>query len=274
MPVVVRLESPYQQIFVEDLDAGYNRSGFVAGQDGVRALRFDLLRQSAVRLVDGEPDPTLPPVFRYIRCLDLIRWYNPEGKKFLYLGLGAGVAPSRLLSFAPDADIQAVELDEVVVRTAEDWFGFDSKRIKTHVADVFEWLPACNEKFDVIVVDICFDDSVPTQITSREFMLETLSKLEDGGVVAMNLIGALAGPKSDSFQSTLQTFHEVFEDVHVYPINNELRPLDLTNQYTNVEVFASNQKLDENIARFTDLGGMTTDAVLRKIIRDRYYGTP
>jgi len=270
MTLVKILESEYQQIFVEDIAAGYNRSGIVGGQDGVRALRFDLLRQSAVRLINGEPDLTLDPVFKYIRCLDLVRWYKPEGKKFLYLGLGAGVAPSRMQSFAPDAEIQAVELDPVVVTTAEEWFNFDSSQIKTHIADAYTWLPLCDEKFDGVVIDICLEDDIPTQFTSSEFLSVVREKLVDGGVVATNLIGALEGPRSKELQSIIQTFNEVFEDTHVYPVNNEIGQIDLTHPLTNVEVFASKGKLADGLGLLVECGGMSTDSTLRKIMRDRY----
>jgi precorrin-6B methylase 2 len=261
-------KSEHQEVSVVDVNTGFNLSGSVVGQTGVRAMRVPPLYQSAIRLIDGEPDPIQPPIFRYIRALDLIRWYRPNSNNVLYLGLGSGVASSRIASFAPAMDIQGVEIDEQMIELAVKWFDLDTERIQTHIASAQDWLSSTDEKFDVIVVDIFLSGT--SQIHSQEFLNLVLSHLKSDGLVATNLIGALEGPKSALVKTIIKTYKDLFSNVHTYPINFNNEEIDLTNPTMNVELFASNSTLTEDFGSTQTLGGVTTDSDLNRIIRDRY----
>jgi hypothetical protein len=250
-------------IHIEDVPEGFN------GATGpVRAMLSGGKYQSAVALVDGEPDPIEAPIFRYIRCLDLIHWYRPDRGSVLYLGLGAGIAPSRAATFAPMAKVQAVEINPEVIDAARGSFGL-SPLVDVHIGDAIEWILSTSEKFDVVVVDVCDFGRVPTAFCTQNFLRSVSNTLNPDGLVAMNLIGAVSGQKNDLMQSIIGNFTEVFENVHLYPINNYDDDIDLTAPFLNVEIFTSNGSLTSDFSSVTELGGMKSDDVLRRIIGDK-----
>jgi len=264
-------ESSFQNVRVEDVSSNYfNMCGVLEGQNGVRALRLDGLYHSAVRLMGGIPDPTQSPVFRYIRCLDLVRWYAPDSTSFLYLGLGAGVAPSRMLSIEPVASIQVVEIDPVVVQAATEQFGFDSDKIPVATQEAGQWLEVSEDKFDVIVVDVYLDDSMADHLLTEEFVLLLHDHLTDNGVVAVNLMGPLEGPNSARVRTTINAYYKIFGEGHLYPIYNGSNNFDLAASGLNTELFVAKSNLFEDLDSTSDRGGVKLDAALSRIIFDRY----
>lgn len=266
--LVKAIESPYQRIIVEDMDNGFNGSVTVEGQTAVRALKMGYLYQSALRLVKGEPDPLTEPIFQYVRCLDLTRWYAPEANDVLYLGLGAGVAPSRMAHFAPDAKITAVELDPEIISLAKSHFGL-APSIDTHAEDALTWLTKGDHKFDVIVADMYFEDSLEKSVTTTDFVTSVKNRLTDDGVVSVNLIGPIEGPDGEQTRDVINLFKSQFSTMHLYPLDGSAIP-DLANAGLNTVLFASNGELPPDFWKIDSLGGVDSDWRLRKILRARH----
>lgn len=206
-------------------------------------LHFDNSLQAAAPLEDGDPIVTGPPLFGYLRAFDLVPAMRPDAKRVLLIGLGSGAAAMRLHELRPDLDIDVVEIDPTVVEMARDHFGYTdtengNSRITTHVGDGRSWLAAQGDtKFDAIVLDTYFADSIPFHLTTREFLELAKDRLATDGIVSANLIGAVEGSRSELLRSMHETWSEVFDDVAVYPVPNGTS-LDLE-AFNNVEFFAS-----------------------------------
>jgi predicted membrane-bound spermidine synthase len=233
-----KADSSYHRIRVADYPAGQ------FGSKPARVLHFDNSLQAAASLdTDSEPIVTGAPVFGYLRALDLVPAIRPDAERVLLVGLGSGAAAMRLHELRPDLDIDVVEIDPKVVDLAREWFGYrdaenGNPRITTHVGDGRSWLAAQGDtKFDAIVLDTYFADSIPFHLTTREFLELTRDRLADDGIVAANLIGAIEGPRSELFRSMHATWTAVFDDVATYPVPTE-GGVDL-NAFSNVEMFAS-----------------------------------
>jgi ubiquinone/menaquinone biosynthesis C-methylase UbiE len=95
-----------------------------------------------------------------------------EIKKVLLLGLGAGSVVDLLVNkHGLKCAITGVELDGNVIDFAKKYFDIEKyKSLQIVQADAFEFVQQCNEKFDLIVVDLFVGDTVPADFASEEFI--------------------------------------------------------------------------------------------------------
>ncbi|HEX6700107.1 MAG TPA: fused MFS/spermidine synthase [Gaiellaceae bacterium] len=201
LKVVFRKESRYHRITVAD-------------DTESRYLRFDSSFQSGMML--GHPFRTR---FRYTDCLDLGLAYEPSARDVLFIGPGGGSAPKRFWRDMPRLRIQVAELDPVVVDVARRYFALPrSPRLRVAVEDGRRYLDRHSERWDVIVIDAFYADSIPFHLTTREFLELVHERLRPGGVVVVNVVGALAGPDSRLFRSLARTYGSVFPTVVVHPV--------------------------------------------------------
>jgi spermidine synthase/MFS family permease len=195
-------------------DTRYHR--LVVADDGdSRYLRFDSSFQSGMYLKD--PFRTR---FRYTDYLDLGIAYNPDARNVLFVGLGGGSAPKRMWRDFPRLDLHVVELDADVVDTAYRWFALPrDDRLSVSVEDGRRWLQRDDRRWDVIVIDAFYADSIPFHLTTVEFLELARSRLTPGGVIVSNIIGAIAGEQSRLLRSMTRTYRTVFPTVAVHPVN-------------------------------------------------------
>ena len=197
-------------VFAED--TRYHRLAVVDDAD-TRYLRFDNSLQSAMYLDD--PYRTR---YRYTDFFHLGIAYNPRARNVLFVGLGAGSSEKRLWRDFPDLEIAAVELDPVVVDVAYRYFGLPrDPRLRVDVGDGRQYLAGSERRWDVIVVDAFFADSIPAHLVTQEFLALVRSRLAPGGVVVTNAIGAISGPGSRLFRSVYKTYRTAFPSVVVHP---------------------------------------------------------
>ncbi len=194
-------------------DTQYHRLAVVDDAD-TRFLRFDSSFQSGMFL--GRPYATR---FAYTDFFELGLAYRPETRSVLFLGLGGGSAPKRIWRDFPEARSQVVELDPVVAQVARRWFALPrSPRLRVAVDDARIWIDRHDERFDLAVVDTFFSDGIPFHLTTREFVERLHSRLQPGGVVLVNVIGALEGSQSKLLRSLYRTYREVFPTVVLHPV--------------------------------------------------------
>jgi spermidine synthase len=199
--VVYRKESRYHRIAVTD-------------DEDSRYLRFDSSFQSGMYLSD--PYRTR---FEYVDYLHLGLAYKPNARRMLFIGLGGGSAPKRMWRDFENLQIQVAELDPEVVKVARRYFGLpDDPRLRVAAEDGRRYLSRHDERWDVIVIDAFYSDSIPFHLTTREFLELAHERLTPGGVVVTNIIGALEGDGSRLFRSLYRTYASVFPTVLVHPV--------------------------------------------------------
>lgn len=197
----------------EARDTRYHRM-VVVEDDESRYLRFDSSFQSGMYLDD--PYRTR---FAYSDYLHLGLAYEPGATKVLVVGLGGAAAPKRLWRDFDDVTVTAVELDPDVVDVAYRWFDMPrDPRIRVEVGDGRQFLQRSDERWDVIMVDAFYSDGVPFHLTTLEFVELLRSRLRPGGVVATNVIGALAGDASRLTRAVTKTYAGVFPTVELHPV--------------------------------------------------------
>lgn len=197
----------------EARDTRYHRMVVLDG-DGTRYLRFDNTFQSAVDL----DDPTRT-VFAYTDYLHLGLAYAPSARSVLFIGLGGGTAPARFGREHPRLRLHAVELDPDVVRAAGRWFGVRAgPRLAITVDDGRRFLRTHRERWDVIVLDAYYADSIPFHLATVQFAELLRSRLTPGGVVVSNVIGAVSGSSSRLLRALAKTYRSAFPTIELHPV--------------------------------------------------------
>ena len=194
-------------------DSQYHRIAVVE-DDTTRYLRFDSSFQSGMYV-----DDPFKTRFGYTDYLELPMAYRAQTRRILYVGLGGGSAPKRAWRDFPGMRIDVVELDPEVVNAAYKYFAVPrDPRLNVTVEDGRRFLAANEGRWDVIVVDAFYADSIPFHLATREFLELARSRLAPGGLVAANIIGAVSGPESRLFRSMLRTYRAVFPTVNIHPV--------------------------------------------------------
>jgi spermidine synthase len=123
--------------------------------------------------------------------------------------------------------LQVVELDPDVVDVARRYFHLPAS-VPVDVEDGRRWLERHDRRFDVIAIDAYYSDAVPFHMTTKEFLELVRSRLNPGGVVVANVIGALRGPGSNFLRSVYRTYRSVFPTVALHPVYDAERDRDPT----------------------------------------------
>lgn len=196
-------------------DTEYHR--VLVTEDGTdRYLRFDSSFQSGMRI-----DDPYATVFPYTDAMHVGLAYRPQAKRILFIGLGGGSIPKRVWRDFPDVQMDVVEIDGEVVNVARRFFAFpDDPRVEVHVEDGRRFLQTSGERFDLIMVDAFYSDSVPAHLTTREFAALAREHLTPGGAVVSNVIGALTGDNSRLFRAMYRTQRSEFATVEVHPVGD------------------------------------------------------
>lgn len=197
-------------------DTEYHR--LLITEDGTsRYLRFDNSFQSGMSLTDP-----FESVFPYETVMQMGLAYRPQTKRVLHIGLGGGSIAKRMWRDFPDLQMDIVELDKEVVNVARRFFALpDDPRIDVHVDDGRQFLLKTDERFDMIVIDAFFSDSIPAHLTTREFVELARNRLTTGGAIVTNIIGATEGEQSKLFRAIYRTYAEQFPTLLVHPVDDD-----------------------------------------------------
>ena len=124
----------------------------------------------------------------------LARMYGADATRTVVLGLGAGMVPMRLAERG--LNVEVVDIDPVAKRIAAAHFGFDERKVATHVADARTFVRQCSGAYDVAVVDLFHGDGTPEYLVTREFFRDLKHCLAEGGVAVFNTFADLEHPRA------------------------------------------------------------------------------
>lgn len=136
-------------------------------------------------------------------------WYNQEiarltleryPSSILILGGGAFTLPEYLASELPNASIDVVEIDPELETISRQYFGYSNPSNVTEIfTDARTYLNQTTKKYDVIVVDVYGDTTIPFTFMTKEYGQVVASRLHSDGAVYANIIGGLSGPCRNTF---------------------------------------------------------------------------
>ncbi|MCC7127059.1 MAG: fused MFS/spermidine synthase, partial [Acidobacteria bacterium] len=165
-------------------------------RDGdIRALTF--VRDNGQEAVQSRVDLTSPQTLLspYARGMFGSYLYQPQPRRVLIVGLGGGAMVRFLTHHEPQVQIDVVEIDPVVVRIADEYFGVrDGGNVRVHTADAVALIESTAERYDLILMDAFLRPSsdtdttgVPTRLKTQAFLARLKQTLTPGGVVAFNV---------------------------------------------------------------------------------------
>lgn len=113
-----------------------------------------------------------------------------EVKSILLLGLGGGTILEILHEhFGYAGKITAVEIDAVIIQLAKEEFGVEENgTIEIHCMDAFEYVTTKRKQFDLVLVDISIDYTIPEQIQSLVFWTNAAKRVKHNGTIIFNAL--------------------------------------------------------------------------------------
>jgi spermidine synthase len=133
-------------------------------------------------------------------------------RRALILGLGGGTV-ARLLRarFGDQPHIIGVDDDVGIVETARaaGWLLAD---VEVVLADAFEFVRTCRERFDYIAIDLFRGERLIGRAVARPFLRSVRGLLEPPGMLAVNLYRDIYAPLRIA---RLEALFDVREQVHV-----------------------------------------------------------
>ena len=183
--------------------------------DGSGKLETLILDQ----LVHSLNDPLHPCflAYSYLRTFqDLVQWKAESGRPLhlLFLGGGGYTLPRCIAATMANVDVDVVEIDPGVTRTAIDFMGVRlGPTLHSTNEDARWFLMRSRRRYDIIFGDAFNDISIPYHLTTREFVELQKEHLMPGGVMASNVIDNV--PRGDFLPSYLRTVQSVFGDRNV-----------------------------------------------------------
>lgn len=111
-------------------------------------------------------------------------------KSVLLFGLGAGsVLDIMRHEFKFKNHITCVEIDPVVIDIAKKEFGVKpSKNLAIECMDAYDYVLSTKEKFDLIIVDISIDYTIPEKILTEKFWKAIVKLGHENGMIAFNAL--------------------------------------------------------------------------------------
>lgn len=135
-------------------------------------------------------DPT-SLAFDYTRGIAEVIAAAPKKDRMLMLGGGAFTLPQHLATTYPHTHIDAVEIDPQLATIAKEHFQYQSPKNVTIIADdARAFLGYTKQTYDIIIVDVYSDVSVPFAVATTEYTAALKSHLQPGGAVVVNMIGS------------------------------------------------------------------------------------
>ncbi len=190
-------------------DSGYSRI-LVTERGTERCLIFGPRSEHPQTCVNtAKPDES---VFEYTAMMFVGLLFNPGVKKICLIGLGGGYIPTVFRMHLPGIHLTIVELDPMVCRIAERFFGFrPTPNQQLAIDDGRSYLEKNWAVFDQIWLDAFDSDSVPERLTTVEFLSLCKSRLSRNGLVVQN-----AHRIGRQYADQLATYRHVFSHVYVF----------------------------------------------------------
>lgn len=125
-----------------------------------------------------------------------------KGSKVLLLGLGGGTFYHQFERLG--YKIKAVELDDRIKDVAIEYFGVN-KNADVVIDDARHYLNVQKEKYDIITMDLFYNETPPYQALTVESFNKTKEALNEDGLIMLNFYGYLNDEKGVAARSLIKT---------------------------------------------------------------------
>jgi spermidine synthase len=234
--VVFERTSPYHQVRVVD-------------ERDLRILSFNGTWETRMSLQNP-----LKGHFEYTEYFHMPLLWNTNATDVLMIGLGGGSAQRAYAAYQPEITIDTVELDPVVVEAARRFFNVkETPKHKIHLSDGRVFIRRTEKKYDIIILDAYtkgrYGSFIPYHLATGEFFKLANACLKENGVLAYNVIGTIAGYKSDILSAMFKTMKSVFPQVYLFPANDSMNIVLVATKSSELMTLAVLQQRASELAR-------------------------
>jgi spermidine synthase len=169
--------------------------------------------------LDGRLMTSVGDEFFYHECMThpaLLTHPNP--KDVLVIGGGDGGSTEEILKHPSIRHVVMAELDAAVIEISRTWLrdihkgALEDPRLEISLGDGFEYVKNCNEKFDLIVLDLTDPDTPAFRLYTEEFFSLCRRLLNPGGMLTMHLGSPVFQPATVT--KNVANLRKVFRQVH------------------------------------------------------------
>ena len=138
-------------------------------------------------------------------------------EEILILGYGAGSVASILRNeYDITSVIDGVEHDEVVLSLAKKYFNNDRiSSVKFFNEDAYTFMQSNEKRYDMIIVDIYFDQKVPEKFENVQFLGWLKQALSDKGIIVFNKLSYNEEVSNAAFELK-DRFEKVIANTEMY----------------------------------------------------------
>ncbi len=179
----------------------------ISEEGGVRFLHFgSLWIQGAMRI--ARPWHLELEYTKEMMASLLLRDDSRFPRKVLLIGLGAASLTKFLYRNFPLAKLTVVEIEPRVVAAARQFFKLpeDPKRLNIVIGDGAQFIAENDKTYDLILVDGFDEDARPGELDTLPFYQMCRARLNDNGVMAVNLLG-----RSRGYAASLERLRDAFD---------------------------------------------------------------
>lgn len=179
----------------------------ISEEAGVRFLHFgSLWIQGAMRI--ARPWHLELDYTREMMSSLLLRDDSHFPRKVLLIGLGAASLTKFMYRHFPLAKLTVVEIEPRVVAAARQFFKLpdDPKRLNIVIADGAQFVAENDKSYDLILLDGFDENARPGELDTLPFYRMCRARLNDNGVMAVNLLG-----RSRGFAASLEKLRDAFD---------------------------------------------------------------
>ncbi len=137
----------------------------------------------------------------------------PARPNILVLGLGLGAIPLMLeKKFGKNGYFTCVEIDAEVIRLAEKYvLSALASPLDCICADADVFVDICEDRFDLICMDIFLDDKIPHSFYSPDFLTTLAECLEPNGILIYNKLAYHQKDKIEAREFYKNVFQPIFQ---------------------------------------------------------------
>ncbi|PHS71006.1 MAG: hypothetical protein COB23_01755 [Methylophaga sp.] len=233
-------------------------------QGNRRWLDFnDGLIQSGILL--DKPD-TLPLVLNRAMLAGVM--FVEQPKTVLLAGTGGGSTARYFSHHFPEVVGRAVEQSEAIVTIAKSYFDFPTKgNWKIITADIVNYVQQCQQKYDLIVIDIAEGQKTPEWLINTDFLAQCRSILTKYGHISINLLAKDA----DEFLCYLSSIRNAFDGMTVCLSLPDHRNI-VTMAYNHQPLFSA-EDMASRLPILDALWGLEFSDFYRQILKDNPEGS-
>jgi spermidine synthase len=146
---------------------------------------------------------------------------HPNPHRVLVVGGGDGGTVRELCRYDRVEHIDLVEIDELVVQVAKEYFpttssGFADPRVQLHFTDGVDYVRKCGTRYDLIIVDSTDPIGPGEGLFTREFYQDCFRILNDDGIMVNQHEGPFYAEDARACQRAHARIVQVFPISRVY----------------------------------------------------------